>query len=998
MAMRMIVSVGVLAGALALGGCGSGLRNGTEAAFAEESMEGLRCERSENFVQPVVGGRRRLARETKLYAEFLFKYGVYQDYLHYWIDRPLYLDRALRPADFAYDTPESFAVHGAQLKKAGLDGFDVFVKAGRGRQMETLDGWFLKAGLPELNILPIVSYGEAVNKCGPDVKGFAASVRAMQTSPRATRIGGKVLVPTYNYRMFNAEQHKAYARALKDELGNDDFLLCGDIDLKVLVRLQSAFRRNGSLKDDELRQLEDAIRETLDATGGIQLIATEKIRVPDGQYCSYYDLSFFEKCTAPILERLFATPEYQGKALGFYVHQGYVNHMSGHDHSEEGTFTLRSNLASVVRLNPDYLIFFEWNEVNENTMFQPTVWGGNVAGRILRYHSRLLKGLAPDPYPGDDVSVPPLALTYRAAAKCGELLHFEILNVPDGTWKKPVKFQLRLDDLAGRRVATFPVEAIDATKLGSIDYRIPTVGFKGGTVLVPTLVAEGRAYDSFSPIRIDPTVAWNYKTVRQALREQLSPKDLEASVAKAGPGLYDFAVKGDFGEPLASVELIENENEQTACGSEGEYDFASNVVLRLAFNVPRDGVVRDGVVTVRVEGAAGCRFTPLWLANVDHGKMTMLEDGSGFTSRVMLWTQETAYFIQVPKGQAAGAKIRVDVSSPTCDAFVPTEFSVKTLAEKGVAGAIVNPLTSLRVDVRRVFDLPDLPPHLKASSVDWRGRTETRTPYPVWHFRAIAESGRIWRSRPFRAEAIPGGDVAIPVFDEVAHRAASATSPAALVPRIDYAFDPVCGAAMANSWNPFYNAYLGGGIFYCEAYNGVSTGKIEPGDRAPKWTQDDGRWCLRFDGTNDYVNLPKEAFPQAAFTVSMEIKPEYDAARAMTIFRHTGWIRGSLMLFIRDGALFARWGDKDLSKEPSFATGLAIRNGEWNEISASYDFRELKFRVNGVEKAFPWSGRACFFKPAIFGGHDKAELGCGKEKPAYFKGLLRKLTIEHNAK
>ena len=985
-------------GFLVLGGCGVSAPSVGMADYVEEDAAGLVCERKENFVQPRIGKRRRLSKETLLYAEFLNKYGMFQNYLHYWIDRPLYCDRALRPKAFAYETPESFAVHGAQLRKAGLDGLDVFVSARRSGQIAQLDGWFEKAGTPELNILPIISYGEAVDRSGPDVKGFAAAVRAVQGGNRATRINGKVLIPTYNYRMFSAEQHKAFMRELRAELGNDDFILCGDLNQRVVARLQGSFRRNGSLNADETKELEAALREVLDATGGIHLTATEKIRTPNGQYCTYYDLSFFERCTAPLVERLLALPEYRDKVLGFYVHQGYVNHMTGHDASEEGTFSLRSNLASVLKLNPDYLIFFEWNEVNENTMFQPTVWGGHVAGRILRWHSRFLKGLPPDPYPGDDVSIPPLALTYRATAKCGEVLHFEILNVPDGVWTKPMKVQLRLEDIEGRRIAAFPVETVDPEKLGSIDYRISTVGLKGGTVLVPTLVADGRLFDGFSPIRIDPTVSWLYKTVRQSLRERLSPTGLAASVKKGRDGMYAFSVKGDFGEPLASVELIENENEHTACGIEGEYDFASNAVLRLAFTVPRDGVVRDGEATVRVDGASGCRFTPLWLANIDPGKMRMLEDGSGFTVNTLFWTQETAYFIQVPKSQLDEAKICVKFRAKGDDSFVPVEFSAKTVADRGLAGAVINPRTAHRVDVRRVFDLPDLPPHLKARSVDWRGRVETRTPYPVWHFRAIAESGRMWRSRPFRAEAIPSGDIVVPVFDEVAHRPAVATSPAALVPRLEYDFDPAGGATLKNSWNPFFDAYLGGGIFYSEAYSGVSTGKIAPGDRAPKWVQDEGRWCLRFDGVNDYVNFPREAFPQAAYTLTMEVKPEFDAKRPMTLFRHFCWIRGSLSLFILDGELFARWGDKNLSREPSFKTGLKVRNGEWNEIVASYDFREFTFRVNGQERRFPWSGRAWAFKPSIFGGHDKTELGCGNEKPSYFRGLLRRLAIEHNCK
>ncbi len=64
-------------------------------------------------------------------------------------------------------------------------------------------------------------------------------------------------------------------------------------------------------------------------------------------------------------------------------------------------------------------------------------------------------------------------------------------------------------------------------------------------------------------------------------------------------------------------------------------------------------------------------------------------------------------------------------------------------------------------------------------------------------------------------------------------------------------------------------------------------------------------------------------------------------------------------------------------------------------MSVSYDFTALTFRVNGVEKKMPWRGRACFFKPAIFGGHDKLELSGGKVKPVYFRGLLRRLSIRH---
>ncbi len=948
--------------------------------------------RSENFNQPKLGERRRQAKETLLYAEFLAKYGMFQDYLHYWIDRPLFWNRATRPEKFEFETRASFDIHGAQLEKAGLDGFNVFMTARRKELIARLDDWFAKSPRPHLNVVPIISYGEGADPRGPDVKGFAAAVSSIQQNPRATRINGKVLIPTYNYRLFKAEQHRKFYADLVKELGNEDFILCGDLNTSLLLRLQKSFHKNGALSVAETAELEQALREILDATSGLQLIATEKIRDADGPSMSLWDLSFFNYCTVPIVKKLLALPEYKDKVLGFYVHQGYINHMSGMNHSEEGTGTLRDNLDAVLALNPDYLIFFEWNEVNENTMFQPTVWGGETAGRILRWYSRFLKGLPPDVYPGDDASVPPLTLTYRATLKCGEPLHFELLNIPDNVWQKSMKVQLLLNDLNGKKIADFPVENMVPDKLGSIDYRIPTVAMRGGTVMVPSLVVDDKRYEGFSPIRIDPTVAWNYKTVRQTLRGMGLPKNVEASVTALGGGRYSYALKGDFGAKLASLELIANENEQTALGAEEVCDVTSNVVIKLTVLTPKNELVRDKDLKVVVEGATGCRFQPMMVANVNSGKLRILPDGSGFKVNTLFWSQQVSYLIEIPKTQADAARIHVTLEK--APDFWPANFEVAGIAEKGVASAVMGTKTAFRVDAERVYDLPMLPFRPGVSSVDWRGETELKVPYPAFHFRAITEEGKIWRSHPFCPDPIPAVECTYPVFDEVAKRPSTATAPKALMPELSYVFDPTCGAVLRNTFNPVYTGWLGSGFYYCEAYSDERA-KVAPGPRDPKWVLEDGCWCLAFDGVNDYINFPKEAFPQAAFTITMEIKPEWAANAPMTVFRHFGWLRGSISIFLHEGKLYATWGDRDLRREPKFETGLAVNYGEWNTITVSYDFETFVFDVNGVEKRMPWRGRALTFRSSIFGGNDKRELSASKIPPVYYRGFLRRLEIRH---
>lgn len=965
-----------------------------ERSFVSEKIGAVGFRRTEDFAPVEIGSRNRLADETLLYAEFQVKYGVFHNYLHKWIDRPLFYDRALRPEKFAYETPDSLAIHAREMRNAGLDGLNLFAMKGRLKTITDFKDWLTATGFGDFSVLPTLGYGDDGNRTA-DPEIFLQTIALAKKDQTFPRVGGKVLVPTYNYRMFKPAEHKVMLEKLDAALGRGTYALCGDLDGGVVYSLQQSFARNGRLTADENARLEKAVVEVLDVAGGLQLMASEMKRPADGQYCSLYDFTFFDACLAPVLERVYARPQYRDKVLGFYVLQGYVNHMSGNDNSEDGTGTLRRYLRSVARLNPDYLLFFEWNEVNENTMFQPTVWGGRTAARILRWHSRHLKGLAPDLFPGDDAAVPPLGLTYRALSKPGEELHFEILNVPDGVTAKPLVAQLVLRDAAGALVTAFPVETVDPTKFGAIDYLLKTSDLPGDAVLTPTLVVDGRVYDGFAPVRIDPTVSWNYKTVRQFLRDRMSPTRSDIAVTKNAGGAYDFACAAAFREPLTSLELVCNEDEQAACGMEKEYDFNANHIVRILASTPRPGA-GYGRLKVAVKGAKGCRFTPHYTANVNSGVPVVNEDGSGFEVETLLWSEQVGYFVQIPKTFPAD-RVTIEVSRPDRKGWLTASLPLKVLLEKGAVGAVLDDATSFRVDASRVRNLPDLPPHLKTATVDWKGVTETGTRYPVFHFRAISESGKVWRSRPIRPDEIPSGTRTLPVFDEFAKKPSAVAVPSALVPEIAYDFDPATGADLVNGWDPFYDAWLGGGTWYCEPYSDPRI-RCKPGCRAPQWTEDGERACLKFDGVNDYVNFPKEAFPQGPFTLEMSIRPELPTNDVpMVLFRHFEFTRGSISAFVDRGRLVATWGDRDLDREPRIDSGLKIVDGAWNEISISYDLHVFVFKVNGKTFSFPWEGRPFRFKPSVFGGHDKAELSPrAPVVPVYYRGLLRKIVFRHH--
>jgi hypothetical protein len=338
----------------------------------------------------------------------------------------------------------------------------------------------------------------------------------------------------------------------------------------------------------------------------------------------------------------------------------------------------------------------------------------------------------------------------------------------------------------------------------------------------------------------------------------------------------------------------------------------------------------------------------------------------------------------------------LEVARPDMKGYKTAKLPLKDIAELGEVGAVLNENTAFRVDAKRVYAVPDLPGHIGSSAVDWSGSFESRTPQPVYHFRAISKSGKIWRSRPFCPCRERTETLSVNVFDEFSGSPATVEMPKNQVPVFDYKFDPRSQAAFVNAFDPFYNGHLGGGFHYSEAYCD-SRIKVKPGDRQPKWVEENGRWTLEFDGENDYINFPKEAFPQAAFTLELELKADFSAAGTMTIFRHYSFTRGSISVFARNGKLYATWGDKILTREPHIPTPLEFRDNEWNKLSISYDFNKFTFVLNSERYEFEWAGRPWRFMQSIFGGHDRLELAPGKvgSEPKYFKGRLRKLTIYH---
>ena len=220
-----------------------------------------------------------------------------------------------------------------------------------------------------------------------------------------------------------------------------------------------------------------------------------------------------------------------------------MNHLSGNNSGEYGTVAFRLAMDSLLLLNPDVIVFFEWNEANENTHFQPTVNNGLTMQRLIRFYARKMRGQPTAPADGDDLSVPNLVFCSRQVLRLGDTLRYELLNIPDSdTDNSEYRVQLTVRDYDGNALKVFPEETFKLSEMKAVNYEIPTEQLAAYFLLLPELrvvntAGQERVF-AMQYNRIHPSVCWNYKEIMQPLRDVL-PLTATFEVKKGdAPGTY----------------------------------------------------------------------------------------------------------------------------------------------------------------------------------------------------------------------------------------------------------------------------------------------------------------------------------------------------------------------------------------------------------------------------------------------------------------------------
>ena len=944
------------------------------------SAETIAFTRTESSPLPAAK-RRRVAERTLMYPEIQYKYGLFQNFLGGYIDRPLFFDRNTRyKTSFAFITEESFLRDSLIRLSYGFDGGGSLSFIGgvsKSKSRALAQEYIARA--PQLkNYREFLQFslgdGQRLTVKGSNARDLLKQALA---SPYSPRIGGRIPISTYNSRRASLPVMEKFLNDLKKEFG-DTFAVFGSLDIDHAD--SGVFYKTGKWDDAMRAKYRKRIADILRVYGAIQI--RPGTRRLEAGYTQILDCRLWDREIAPLLLEELSRPENRGKLVAGCVQHGYINHMSGVNFTEDGTGSARAALDRLLVFDPDMVFFFEWNEFNENTCWQPTLYNSLVLQRLVRYYAGVMRKEKPVPNPGDDLNVPPMALSYRETLKLGESLDLELLNIPDGSGGTYTA-ELELRDLAGKTLLRFPAEKFDRGALLAVTFRVPSEKLSRHVVLMPRLTVTGAdgkklTYENLQYVRLLPTFCYNYKSVRQSLRDLLTPVRWAFDAKMNDDGTVQLAGSLDAGEKLASLEVTDFGREVFAVDPRREFDPEKYVNITGAFSTDRSGF-RPILIEVPEGGAWKSRE---WgFPNVTLGPFT--RTGDAVKSRSLVWRAVSRFILSIPRANAKKARIRVTVDGETFT------FSVADILRYGSA-AHAFPRCRLKLsDDRKLLDIP-FPLDTDRASFSAKLRSERR--YPICQMRAVTVSGKIFRSTPVLPKAIPEKTEELPLHSETYDTVVSVPVYSALVPRLAWKFDPAAGDAMPlNGFDPYFICDLGGGYDYAGAMHGI---KLPDGRHAPRWAREDGKNVLDFDGKS-YLHFPKETFPRGSFTLKFRIKPEpLPETGVYTLFRHFDRILGSVTVYAKYDRLCLAFGDRQL-KTSNFVTGLPLEPGKWSDVEIRYDLRELVFKVNGKEKRFAFPKHlALYFKPAIFGGHVKHEFGLpsGAEM---FRGKLSAISIDH---
>ena len=943
---------------------------------------------------------RPVSGHTRLFVRTQLKYGLQRtDFLHNWYERPLYQDTTYAAANVKgrYLNERSWRKQVEVGRLSKLDGF-AFFPSTRGRE-EAIGASVLPGA--EFTMLPEMS-GSSFKQDG----GLAFCRQAL-AMPNSFRIGGRVVLTHFpeigesKLEKFDALKARLVSEGIADRIALVPYSYVlpktipgeGHLAPRTDVALVESARRHVR---EMLRHVDGFIFTPREANAGRR-----------------YNPAFVDAFLAPVVKSVLMEPEFRGRKLfGLLLSQGHENDYRWTGiFDSTGTRSCRDMLATVERLRPDFAIGAEWDEEDENTHFRPTVSNGHVTQRLLRHYADMINGRPPEVFPGDDTSIPNLVLSYRKSLQAGELLETEVVNIPDGTapadsWTVTLKWKTP----DGRTVKEYAPTQLDARTCGAVWFKTPVSELVAEQVIVPelTVTAAGRTEvfgDGFWPVNLEANRNWDYKWMREALRE--IPRGLAGRLA-VGPREADgtMLVSGEVTSPeeLRSVEVLEGPDTVYMHGAPAAGP--DEVCVRISLQGSNGSAERNKLTgALSIEGAPGVKCSPVAIGKLRQKGTGWTFHGMPFPNRFMLsGPHERTFYATMPAASAETAEVVVDLPP-----VFKTRIRVKDLLARegvGVAGPYGAYLWAERF-LRPVSQ----PPPIGGRNVRFSFRMRPKDPNGLLRLQTVDSRFRIWRGAVKTFHSPAGRSTSFHVFEKAQGRVSEVTLDANRLVSLDYSIGSPDGDVCWSGSNRLLPLVLGGTILpvtgvgaadgggQMSPFRGASfTKDVACSNTAPKVVEEpEGFRSLSFDGYA-YASLGLQVLPPfAGFALEMKLRCE-DTSGCQGLFG-TGNL--GFEMWLEDGVshVYMNRGTLQFSAcrneaEGASFKGPALTAGRWQTLRFVFDQSEAFLEVDGVkgevQRFSDWQCNPCAAGVGRLGSSGLSDVGT----IGGFKGRLARLRIE----
>lgn len=946
-----------------------------------------RCARAGAAWHPA-GGR------TKMFIRGQFYYGnQYAHYIHDWYERPLHQDSSMatfnEPGRMLNEKSWRRTVQTAREMK--LDGFAFFpLNAG----CMDLFPRSLLAGAEVTLLMQFTSSNIA--------KSFDECVRLAEryrSAPNAYRIGGRPVIVGYpeifvdDARTF--ANWKRYRQTLARKFGSDAFIVMPCVRLFDLPDLDRS-EMDGAV----IRKVQQRVRDVLHEMDGL-FIGQWEVSWGDPRNLSVPT----DEIVTPVVRSVLCEPEFAGKHLGYEFYQAHENpYRRVSDIPSGGITRLKSALDSIEKLQPDFAFGSEWDEENENVHFRPTVSNGQTTQRVMRYYADRMSGMAPTPYPGDDVSIPNLIVCYRKMLAVGEPAEVQVVGVPDGTQPGEFSVSFRWLTVDGKPVRSFSPQRLSMSSCAFVSFVCSSVELAQNQVLRPELTViapdgQKRVYEQgLWPMSVDAIRVLDNKWVRQSLREICTGVSGSIEIGARGEdGLYEIrgAVKGP--RKFRSIEVLETSDSVYMHDSTDESTPTDGTEVFVRFKaLPNFWRTHSPTGWVRLLNAP--RSVPV-AGNkayaVSGGPREWLLPKRSVPKQNFF----SSYGFRVPSSELDGAELEFALPS-VLDA---KRLRVADVIRKGPYSFALPGGGQAVVMRRRVR--PDIPPPVDVDSAEFSFRLKPLDPTSVLRLQVVDEDYRIWRG-PVAAFTRPSGtSERFHVYDEVADRSIGVKLDRSRLYALKYDFGNCCGD-MVNTCGgrldspcvfggsvSLVTGVGAGGCWYQHALSEANPDFIRKSggdDTAPRCVHEpDGSWSLVFTNSN-FATLPMQFVPRhAGFKLSMRVWPDRIEGEQ--------WLLDSgnlgFRLLIRNGVpeAFLCCSNEMFRRGVNATAGITVRGptlkrGEWNDLTLTFDQAKAVIEVNGVAGE---SVEGCGYE----GNPHATAFGCSVTGNGFFGGRVSGLRI-----